>query len=85
MSSAVLRRTGLVLLVAGFLLWAYGFVYGSFWYANPGPSFLEPFRLWVSEYTGASIKPGLAEELFGLCIALMGMAFRLAAQYGKEN
>jgi hypothetical protein len=84
MSSRSFRLGGAFLLTAGFILWAYGFFYGSFWYANSGPSLLESLRLWVSEYTGRSIKPGLTEEFFGLCTALLGMAFRVAAQYGKE-
>jgi hypothetical protein len=85
MSSNLLKKTGTVLTVIGFGLWAYGFFYGTFWYANPAMSYLEPVRLWVANYTQASIKPGLLEELFGLCVALLGMSLRLAAQYGKGD
>jgi hypothetical protein len=48
-------------------------------------SYLEPVRLWVSDYTGASIKPGLLEEMLGLCVALLGISFRIASQYGREK
>jgi hypothetical protein len=83
MSSNVLKKTGTVLTITGFALWAYGFFSGSFWYANSTMGYLEPVRLWVAGYTQSSIKPGLLEELFGLCVALLGMSFRVAAQYGK--
>lgn len=84
MSSRAFKITGTILIVTGFILWAYGFVYGTFWYANTALSYLESVRLWVSEYTQAPIKPGIVEEMFGLCVALLGMSFRIAAQFGKE-
>ena len=85
MSSNTFSKAGTFIIVLGFLLWAYGFFYGSFWFANTSASLLEPIRHWVSGYTGVSIKPGLMEEMLGLCIALLGMAFRVAGQYGKEG
>ena len=64
MTRKALNRTGTVLITAGFILWAYGFVFGTFWYANANPSRLEPVRLWVSDYTQTSIRPGILEEVF---------------------
>jgi hypothetical protein len=83
MSSGAFRITGAVLIMAGFILWAYGFIYGTFWYANEASSLFEPVRYWVSEYTRMLIKPGLVEEMLGLCISLLGMSFRVAAYLGK--
>ena len=84
MSSKAFRTTGTILIATGLIFWAYGFVYGMFWYANTKLSILEPVRLWVSDYTQALIKPGILEEVFGLSIALFGMSFRFAAHLGKD-
>jgi hypothetical protein len=85
MSPKVFRLTGTVLIVAGLIHWVYGFTFGTFWYANTALSYLESVRLWVSNYTQISIKPGILEEILGLCVAILGMSFRIAAQYGKEE
>ncbi len=72
-----------ILLLAGFALWAYGFAYSSFWYANEGPSILEPLRVWVSEYSGLPIRPGLLEQFLGLCTAAAGLFMKLGTGYQK--
>ena len=85
MSERGLRITGIVLLVAGFALWSYGFVYSSFWYANADISVLEPVRVWVSDVTGQPISPGIVEEIIGLVVALFGISMQVVSYYGKRS
>ena len=66
-----------VLIASGFLLWAYGFYYSSFWYAETGPSLLEPVREWVHHVAGVSLKPGITEEILGLGTSLAGIFIRV--------
>ena len=66
-----------VLIVSGFLLWAYGFYYSSFWYAQGNPSLLDPVREWIHHASGVSLKPGIAEEILGLGTAFAGILIRL--------
>lgn len=84
MSESGLWFTGLVLLVAGFTLWFYGFVYSSFWYANVDLSVLEPVRVWVSGLYGAPVSPGFLEELMGLLVALSGIALQVLSYFVKR-
>jgi len=39
----------------------------------------------VSDYVGTPIKQGLLEETLGLCTALLGMSFRIAAYFDREE
>jgi uncharacterized protein YjeT (DUF2065 family) len=79
-----LRIAGLVLLVAGFALWSYGFVYSSFWYANEDISLFEPARIWASDLTGYPMLPGMVEQIIGLVVALMGILLQVISYYGKR-
>ena len=69
-----------MLLLAGFTLWAYGFVYSSFWYANKGVSMLEPWRISISKYILVSIRPGIVEEYLGLGFTIMGICRKLVSR-----
>jgi hypothetical protein len=84
MSERSLRIIGIVLLIAGFALWSYGFVYASFWYANADTSALELVRVWVSEVTGQPLSPGVVEEIIGLIVALSGISLQVVSYYGKR-
>ena len=84
MSERGLRFAGIVLLVAGFALWSYGFVYSSFWYANADVSILEPVRVWVSEVTGQPVLPGVIEEIIGLVAAFFGISLQVISYYVKR-
>ena len=84
MSERGLRFAGIVLLVAGFALWSYGFVYSSFWYANADVSILEPVRVWVSEVTGQPVLPGVSEEIIGLVAAFFGISLQAISYYVKR-
>ena len=83
MTGRALRFIGIVLLCSGFTLWAYGFVYSSFWYANAGTSILEPVRVWASEFTKSPVLPGMVEEVIGLAAALAGILLQIMSYYGK--
>ena len=84
MSARALRISGMVLLMAGFGLWGYGFAYSSFWYANAGPSMLESVRIWLSEVAGKRLLPGTVEEFIGLVVALCGVLLQIRSYYGKR-
>ena len=85
MSGKTLRIIGIVLLCSGFIVWAYGFVYSSFWYANADASILEPVRVWVSGFTKSPVLPGVIEEIIGLAAALAGILLQILSYYGKGN
>lgn len=84
MSERGLRFAGIVLLVAGFALWFYGFVYSSFWYANAEVSILEPVRVWVSEVTGQPVVQGAIEEIIGLVAGFFGIPLQVISYYMKR-
>lgn len=71
-------------MLAGFTLWAYGFIYSSFWYANTATSILEPARVWVSGFTRQPVLPGTVEEALGLAVALVGVLLQSGSYYGKR-
>jgi len=73
MTSKTASKLILVLTVSGFILWAYGFFYSSFWYAEAKPSLLDPVREWIYQVAGVSMRPGLTEEIFGLGTAFAGI------------
>jgi uncharacterized membrane protein len=84
MSEQVLRLAGLFLLVTGFILWAYGFVYSSFWYANADTSILEPVRVWASQFVDHPVRPGVMEEIIGLVVAFTGIVLQMVTYAGKR-
>ena len=85
MSERGLRFTGIILAVTGFALWAYGFVYSSFWYANVDASILKPAREWVSEIIDRPIPPCVIEEIVGLAVAVTGILLQVISYYGKKS
>jgi hypothetical protein len=84
MSDRVLRSIGTVFLTAGFFLWAYGFVYSSFWYANPDASIIEPARVWLSDNIGRPVPPGTVEKVLGLAAALSGVLLQFMSYREKR-
>jgi hypothetical protein len=65
------------LLMIGFTLWAYGFSYASFWYANEGPSLFEPLRLWLTKDIALSVHPGFFEQFAGLVASVSGVVLKV--------
>ena len=85
MSERGLRAVGIVLFAAGFFLWAYGFVYSSFWYANSDASILEPVRVWFSDHIRQPVLPGTVEKVLGLAVAVIGVLLQVRSYYGKRG
>ena len=84
MSEHRLRFLGLFLALAGFFLWRYGFVYSTFWYANPDTSILEPARVWLSDNIRQPVPPGSVEKVLGLAAALSGILLQLMSYRGNR-
>ena len=84
MSDTTLRRVGIIVMIAGFALWAYGFTFSSFWYVNTNVSILEPVRVWLSGIAGRMLSPGVIEEIVGLTAALAGILLQVRSYYGRR-